>query len=179
MFLVEWGRTCVLEWDVMVFICSKMPLIDKLELQRDKVYENWKSDHFSALSQENEESWTKLQTFSSEFLTICHTFWKFLPYTSVSEQIDSSSRQWLNNSMHSFLYDLLGIFMWFWTENSLKWITPEKPVGCSYPLVLFPTRMIYPQTVSRDERMDVQTSNQLWLFYTKARQRGSSCKGWV
>lgn len=39
----------------MVFICSKMPLIDKLELQRDKVYENKKSDHFSALSQENEE----------------------------------------------------------------------------------------------------------------------------
>lgn len=28
--------------------------------------------------------------------------------------------------MHSFLYDLLDIFMWLRTENSLKWITPEK-----------------------------------------------------
>lgn len=76
----EWGRTCVLQWDMMLFFCSKMPLIGRLELQREEIYENWKSSHFSVLSQKNNVSRTKLQTLFSKFLTICHTLKISSPY---------------------------------------------------------------------------------------------------
>jgi hypothetical protein len=78
------------------------------------------------------------------------------------------------------------IFLWFvghfyvaFTENSIKWIIFEKPVGFHNSLVFFPSEMIYSKTILNDEGLDVWTSNKLWLLSCKARQRGTVGRDWV
>lgn len=102
-------------------------------------------------------------------LTPCHTF------ENILYMVPSLDKQILIQVCGSTLLHEL-IFLWFvghfyvaFTENSLKWIILEKPVGFYNSLVLFPIRMIYSMTILNQGELDAQTSNKLWLL---------SCKGW-
>lgn len=53
------------------------------------------------------------------------------------------------------------------TENSLKRIIFEKPVGFYNSLVLFPIRMIYSKTILNQEGLDAQISNKLGCCLAK------------
>lgn len=65
------------------------------------------------------------------------------------------------------------------TENSLKRIIFEKPVGFYNSLVLFPIRMIYSKSILNQEGLDAQISNKLGCCLAKPGSEGSGKGEWV
>lgn len=176
-FLLEQEKACVFEWNVNIINCLKTPYMYQLELQRKKFWENWKL------------GWVKRtglkpflflprKTMGTKpasgrlllFFTTCHTFENiFYIVSSLDKQI------LIQVSGSTLLHEL--IFLWFvghfyvaFTENSLKWIIFEKPVGFYNSLVLFPIRVIYSTAILSQGRLGALTSNKLWLLSCKARQ---------
>lgn len=106
------------------------------------------------------------------FFTTCHTFENiFYIVSSVDKQI------FIQVCGSTLLHEL--IFLWFvghfyvaFTENSLKWIIFEKPVGFYNSLVLFPIRVIYSTAILNQGGLGALTSNKLWLLSCKARPVG-------
>lgn len=183
MFLLEWRKAPVFQWNRMAFHRLKMPSIYQLKIQRNIFRENWKW----GWGQENRIhtiSWllprktmgTKLDTLSlyPPYFSYLSNFWKDLLHSSLSGRTDFLVQFMAKHySMRSFFLWFVGHFYVAFSENSWKWIILEKPLGFYNSPVLFPIRMIYSKTILNQEGPDAQTSNELWLLSHRTRWGGT------